>query len=690
MSEDDYNSDGGPNPPSDDDFAQGEKTQLVDLESLRGGGTDPNFAPPPTVGDDDNDSSQQDEEFVEEKTQMFEPPPGFGDDDGAITSSASDSFGAQSPPFESSSSDGDFPGDDDGITSSAPSSPPSAPPPSSGSGPVGSGKMVIGDDSGGPDAEEATQFINVNDFAQQEQAHFTPEQQEAGYDGSTQFININELEAGNQGQGADPIESDRDLQRGYQFEPDDISRGEITVIHARNPIGKSVILRQVWEGSPDQMSTPLRERLAELNELEHPNLMTMNGMFVTDSGMWVEMNAPAGYRLTEVIEQHGPFPADQVLEWVDTIAGALGAVHARNLAYAGLTTDAVWISDDGQIVLEPFDMLQLEDRGNLGEFGPPELDAPPDQRRLSPATDVYSLAAVTAAALTGLPLRSDNLEANQDQLGDLTDAIRAGLNDAVDQRPNTVDQFVEQLRGGDGLDIKVVGGAVFAVLFLAVAALAVLAGDDDPAPADQPPADQQMAEEAIGDAPADGDPGQIDDSDMVADDTDGADADGPNVELPDTVYDDPRLTIGTSFSVNPPGDAETSATADQIDQWRQEADRLRSEGADAPSGDRYDYYAQALELLTRIIRAQPESDDQDLHAWHDIYTTDAVQEELDMIMGRIEQPLLEGRLGTVHRRYRRLANINPDADAGSFLSAHNTADVIELDRIGAEDDNDDD
>ena len=656
---------------------EGAKTELVDLDALRSGASEPQFAPPPTM-----DSGPEDDDAV--KTEMFEMPEGVSGGDDAITSSASS--------YETSDTAGGQPQPDPGNMSSV----------DTGQGDIGgvssgSGQQVVigGDDAGpGPGGDDATQFINVNDFANNEDAHFTPEQEQAGYDGSTQFVDINALQAGADAAGGDPIDNDQDLHRGYQFTAGDIRRGDVTLIHAKNPLGKDVLLKRVWEGDPSSMSTPLRERIAQLNELTHPNLLGMNGMFVSDSGMWVELQVPPGQSLTELIEEQGPLPTEKVLEWARSIVDVLETVHSAHLAYANLTTDSVWIADD-TVYLEPFDMLRIEERGNLGAFGPPEMDAPPDERELSPATDVYSLATVITAAITGLPLDADSFSAIEDK--DLGSTLHNAVDEDPDNRPQTIGVFLDELEGGGGLDIKVVGGAVFALLFLMVGALAVITDDDSQ---EQPPPEQQQ-ETADAEDPAaqGGDPEEVaaaDDSEEAGEETEDAtadaaeefDADGPTINLPGTVADDPRLAVGTSYELNPPDDASESATDEQLDEWRNEARELADEAEEfgPESDERFDHISGALQLAARLLRIQDDPSEDDIELWQQLYSDETVQNRLDEYYQRFSDPLLEGQLDIAGRRYRDLARLDPNARAHHFLDPRTSADVVELSRQGEDDD----
>lgn len=669
------------------EFDEGEKTQMVDLDSLRGD-DEPQFAPPPTMSSMPSDPPPEDEFDAGDKTELFEipashrPPP------------ASD---AGPPPPSGPSGPSGPPQAPGGITSSAPdyddslaTEPQHPAPPPPGPSPSSSGQVVIGGDSDDAGYDGATAFINVNDFAEKK-AHFTPEQQEAGYDGSTQFVDINALQAGGPASNADPIDSDQELHRGYQFTAADIERGDITIIRAQNSLGKPVILKRVWEGQPQDMSTPLRERIAQLHEFKHPHLVPMNGMFVSNSGMWVELDAPKGQPLSDVIAQQGPVSLEQLQQWLEPIAQVLDAVHQQQLAYANLTPDAVWLRNDGHIQLEPFDMLRLKDRGHLGPFGPPEMKAPPDQRQLSPASDVYSLAALCGAALTGMPFDPARLQG--DDAPPAAKKILQGLADAPQERPQSASQFVDSLSGGDGLDIKVVGGGVFAVLFLGVAILALMGGDSDDGPSEPPEetAQAQAAEpEQQGDAPPEE---QGAEADEEATDVDGLPDEiaEEDIVLPTEIGSDPRIIESSGFQQNPPEEALPFASDDQLQAWRDSLDNNLEEADDARGrSTRREFYTNALIDLTRIINHQESPSDEDYELWEEIFAKDVLQEDLDEMLSGATSALLDGQMGSAYRRFRPYSRLNPHAtDIVVFLDAHRSANIESLQRPDADAEDDD-
>ncbi len=703
MSDDRYQQGQPPSNGSGGDFEEGEKTQMVDLDSLRGDGDEPQFAPPPTMSSMPSDPPPDDgsNEFdAGDKTELFEIP--------ASHSPPPSAPGSSSGPDGSSGITSSAPDYDDSLATQPqhPSTPPpsmggggpsSPPPPNFGDassdqqGPS-SGQVIIGGDSDDAGHDGATAFINVNDFAEKK-AHFTPEQQEAGYDGSTQFVDVNALQAGGPQSNADPIDGDKDLHRGYQFNAADIDRGDITTIRAQNSLGKPVILKRVWDGQPHEMSTPLRERIAQLHEFKHPHLVAMNGMFVSDSGMWVELDAPQGQPLSQVLQQQGPVDLDQALSWMEPIAEVLDAVHHQQLAYANLTPDAVWLRNDGHIQIEPFDMLRLKDRGHLGPFGPPEMKAPPEQRQISPASDVFSLASLTAACLTGLPFEAARLQG--DNAPKKAKAILAGLADDPNERPQSAAQFIASLSGGDGLDIKVVGGGIFAALFLGVAILALMGGDsssDDPPP-EQPAQETAQAQGADHDDSAEpaADEGSEGSDPDEADSAGDAEVAAEDLTLPHQVGSDPRILESSGFQQNPPDDIIPMASEEQLQAWRDSFDESIERAEDAQRrSTRREHYIAALESLTRILNHQESPAEEDFELWAEIFSEGVIQDEVEEMLSSTTDSLLDGRLGSAYRRFRPYSRLTPHAtDVTVFLDNHSSANIYSLQRIGADSEDDD-
>ena len=231
----------------DGDF-EDEATAMVSLDAGM------QFAPPPTFAEE----SQEEDSFGEhtEMISLDDYAPGR------------DQQAAPAPSFGSPQGQGSF----------------GAPAPAAGHefrGVNPNQSLVIGDE-GGYDGNTA--FVNINDFAAGES--FVPDDASAGYEGSTQFVNLAALQAGAAAEAGGPagIEQDPVLRQGYQYGAESIQYGEITLVFAQNQQGRPVVLKRIWDGDPNGMPMPLRQRVAALDQIRHPQLVGLNGMIAAPTG----------------------------------------------------------------------------------------------------------------------------------------------------------------------------------------------------------------------------------------------------------------------------------------------------------------------------------------------------------------------------------------------------------------------
>lgn len=673
--------DQGPNDTFGDEF-EDEATALVDLNKVEQQASEQagNHPPPPGMSDDKTEmmsldelqrgaAQQRDQPRGDHPSLMIgdggglgqeqQPPepanphsnqptaPSFDTGEGNVQSSSSFGAGSQSGPTQGGQGQG---GQAHG-------------------GPSGAAPVVIGDTD---DFEGSTQFINLSEFAEESGPQLTPDDHEAGYDGNTQFVNLAELQAGaaQLDQAGPTIENDSILKQGYQFSAESIQRGEFSLIFAQNAMGKPVILKQIWEGDSAQMPVEVRQRVAALDQIRHPRLVALNGMLASETGTWVELDRPPGYRLTDIVQQNGPQPKDNVMEWMRQVGEVLSTVHARGFAYANLTTDAVWVQEDGSVVLEPFDVLTFENRGNLGVFGPPELNMPPQQMVLSPATDVYSLACVMTAALTGLPL---NLSAVQQLEKPLPEAITHAIQQDPGQRTPNVEAFFEEASGGSGglpdIDIKIVIGAVALLGVLVVGGLYATQGSNQPAPAPGPgPA--EPAEPA--------EPFQKPNGEPIA----------AVAEPPGEVFRHESINVKTSFVIKPETAVDDGSGLPDPSEVNPDELRIEArEEVDSAKGlvkkMQREKYRNALEKMTIAVRLS-EMTEEDEAFISDLLDKDVVEEMRKETHERIDKAFQEDNLSSVKTLYPKLAGQELEVTDLRFFTDNKTVGVTKLRRDGAE------
>jgi serine/threonine protein kinase len=125
-----------------------------------------------------------------------------------------------------------------------------------------------------------------------------------------------------------------------------------------------------------------------------------------------------GARLADLVDEHGPLPADDVAALLGHAAGALAAAHAAGAPHGALTPRALAVAPTGlPLILElgagallaqaladdecMFDTMSAASASALVlAFAAPELCADPDAR--TGAADQYALGAVGYFAVTGL------------------------------------------------------------------------------------------------------------------------------------------------------------------------------------------------------------------------------------------------------------------------------------------------
>lgn len=675
-----------------EEFDEDEATQMVDLDRLQSGGPSTGNSPgggqpsgrgrgrgrnpgqgrnrggPPSRGAGPSRNSSRgggaDEFDAEEATQMFDIP-GEGGGGGGVQ------IGGGSPPDESTAPSREalnHPGPGSGSRGGPPRGAPSEP-----TSPGSSQEQQVFSPGGGADSgyDGKTDFINIDDFAAGA-TEFAPEQQSAGYEGSTQFVSIDALTSGGPPQtgGGGGIEGDPVLNQSYQFGPESIQRGEVTLIFAQNALGKDVVLRQIWDGDPSQMPAQMRQRIGELDELSHPNLVSLNGVFAAQTGLWAELQRPEGFRLTAVLEQHGQQDEENVLEWMATVAEVLDAVHDHQLIYANLTPNAIWIQEDNTVFLEPFDVLSFEHRGELGPFGPPELAQAQEGTQLQPATDVFSLAAVTTAALTGLPF--DPMRLNSLENDKLAEGLKGALKQNPEDRPQSATELIESLEGGglslnpEEWDIKIVAG-VAVVLMLGFGGFMYWRQQNQAAPA---PAQTASANASQKVASA-GSEAKADRAAAAPGSELNAKGEPPEAEAPGDLMPDPRVQIHTSFRYNPPEDngrrADPADISEETDALRQSARDSIAEASGLADSEQEELYKSALADLTKAVRLQGRMTAADEELLEELESKDIVQQFQKNIREDVREAIRSGDVGDARFRYRKWAAIDPTADAADFF-----------------------
>ncbi len=145
--------------------------------------------------------------------------------------------------------------------------------------------------------------------------------------------------------------------------------------------------------------------------LQHPYILPLT-QFGSVSGLcYLVSPFPTARSLSTRIKRSGPVDILTAGRYLDQIAAALEYAHERNTLHRNLTTDAILLQLDGQIVVADFGvrrMLELAEReGQRNPLRFLNTSSAPEQLlggAVDRTTDVYALGAVLYHLLTGNPV----------------------------------------------------------------------------------------------------------------------------------------------------------------------------------------------------------------------------------------------------------------------------------------------
>lgn len=168
----------------------------------------------------------------------------------------------------------------------------------------------------------------------------------------------------------------------------------------------------------------LRREARAMSQINHPNVANVFLFGELDDGaIYVVMELLEGRNLRDTLHADGPLPVDRALRMMISCCGALTEAHALGIIHRDLKPENIFLCTGAGLrdfpkVLD-FGLAKVTDRqmrpGSLrftgaGQvFGTPEYMSPEQAqaKKLTPASDVYSLGLILYESLTGkLPFDS--------------------------------------------------------------------------------------------------------------------------------------------------------------------------------------------------------------------------------------------------------------------------------------------
>lgn len=227
--------------------------------------------------------------------------------------------------------------------------------------------------------------------------------------------------------------------------------------------GDVVALKRLRPGAGADAVDALRREAAVLRTLDTPHVVRLRDVVGSGdgSGAVLVLDHAAGGSLAALLARRGALDPGEVITLAAPLAQALAAAHARGLVHGDVSPSNVLFTADGMPLLADLGVARLV--GDWAEQGTAEyLDpAVAGGAPLSPASDVWALAAVCHHALAGSPPHEG--AAVDDVLAAAADGGRAPLGLLAPGAPRLLVEAVEaalQRDPGDRPDAASFGAAL--------------------------------------------------------------------------------------------------------------------------------------------------------------------------------------------------------------------------------------
>lgn len=170
--------------------------------------------------------------------------------------------------------------------------------------------------------------------------------------------------------------------------------------------GEVVALKRLRAGREPAEQERLRQEGALLGAFQHPHVIRLHGVLCSPGGPVLVLQYAPGGTLAALVARRGPCSPGEVVGLLAPIASALAAAHAVGLVHGDLSPGNILLDGDGRPLLADLGTARLLADGNGLAFGTAGFVDPAVAagRPVSPASDVYGLAAVGVYVLSGSAL----------------------------------------------------------------------------------------------------------------------------------------------------------------------------------------------------------------------------------------------------------------------------------------------
>lgn len=233
-----------------------------------------------------------------------------------------------------------------------------------------------------------------------------------------------------------------------------------------NRDGASSIVTVPSTGSAELVEKFRQKFIKEANnisKLNHPHIIKVLDVFEENATAYYVMEHIDGGSLSDCVKQHGALDEATAIKYIQQIGSALEYMHQKQICHYDVKPSNILLDDKGNAVLIDFGISKCYSKeGNQTSSTPVGISqgyAPLEQyqqnlQELSPATDVYGLAATLYFLVTGNApaeasvVLNDGIGNKPANVSNATwNAIEQGMNPRKKDRVQTVAAFLKLFGG---------------------------------------------------------------------------------------------------------------------------------------------------------------------------------------------------------------------------------------------------
>ena len=231
-----------------------------------------------------------------------------------------------------------------------------------------------------------------------------------------------------------------------------------------------VVIKTFKSESPQQAETSeIRKKFLNeaqrLLECSHPNIIPYREFFSEDGVPYIVMDYVAGETLDKVVLPDNPLPEAIAIKYIRQIGEALKVIHSKGLLHRNIKPqNLILCQDSQQVVLIDFGIARelnqktVKSNTSIVSDGYVSIERYFPKSQLTPATDVYSLAATLYTLVTAqIPIAATLREnfslpspknIRPELSNQVSEVIMLGMTLEPKERPDSVEEWLALLPQG--------------------------------------------------------------------------------------------------------------------------------------------------------------------------------------------------------------------------------------------------